>query len=70
MDFTSFLTTSSHVFNDLMIQSHVTKMDVTTVKTAAGAKCLAYLSPLPISFQMLYNTTESNKNLFPTNGVT
>ena len=47
-----------------MIQSHVTKMDLTPVKTAAGAKFLAYLSPLSISFRMPYHTTESNKNLF------
>ena len=47
-----------------MIQSHVTKMDLTPVKTAAEAKFLAYLSPLSISFRMLYHTTESNKNLF------
>ena len=53
-----------HVFNDVMIQSHVTKMDLTPVKTAAKAKFLAYLSPLSVSFRMLYHTTESNKNLF------
>ena len=47
-----------------MIQSHVTKMDLTPVKTAAEAKFLAYLSPLSISFRMLYHTTESNKKLF------
>ena len=47
-----------------MIQSHMTKMVVTPVKTAAEAKFLAYLSPLSISFRMLYHTTESNKNLF------
>ena len=52
-----------------MIQSHVTKMDLTPVKTAAEAKFLDYLSPLSISplsigFRMLYHTTESNKHLF------
>ena len=47
-----------------MIKSHVTKMDLTPVKTAAKAKFLAYLSPLSISFRMLYHTTESDKNLF------
>ena len=47
-----------------MIQSHMTKMVLTPVKTAAGAKFLAYLSPLSISFRMLYHTTELNKNLF------
>ena len=47
-----------------MIQSHMTKMAVTPVKTAAEAKFLAYLSPLSISFRMLYHTTELNKNLF------
>ena len=47
-----------------MIQSHVTKMDLTPVKTAAEAKFLAYFSPLAISFRMLYKTTELNKNLF------
>ena len=47
-----------------MIQSHMTKMVLTPVKTAAEAKFLAYLSPLPISFRMLYHTTELNKNLF------
>ena len=53
-----------------MIQSHVTEMDLTPVKTAAEAKFLAYLSPLSISFRMLYNTTESTKNLFSKNWVT
>ena len=53
-----------HVFNDVTIQSHMTKMDLTPVKTAAEAKFLAYLSPLSISFRMLYHTTELNKNLF------
>ena len=47
-----------------MIRSHVTKMVLTPVKAAAEAKFLAYLSPLSISFQMLYHTTEANKNLF------
>ena len=47
-----------------MIQSHVTKMDLTPVKTAAEAKFLAYFNPLSISFRMVYHTTESNKNLF------
>ena len=47
-----------------MIQSHVTKMDLTPVKTAAEAKFSAYLSPHSISFRMLYHTMESNKNLF------
>ena len=47
-----------------MIQSHITKMVLTPVKTAAEAKFLAYLSPLSISFRMLYHTTELNKNLF------
>ena len=47
-----------------MIQSHMTKMDLTPVKTAAEAKFLAYLSPLSISFRMLYHTTELNENLF------
>ena len=47
-----------------MIQSHMTKMDLTPLKTAAEAKFLAYLSPLSISFRMLYHTTELNKNLF------
>ena len=46
-----------------MIQLHVTKMELTPVKTAAEAKFLAYLSPLSISFRKLYHTTESNKNL-------
>ena len=45
-----------------MIQSHMTKMVLTPVKTAAEAKFLAYLSPLSISFR--YHTTELNKNLF------
>ena len=57
MDFISFL-------NDVMIQSHMTKMVLTPVKTDAEAKFLAYLSPLSISFRMLYHTTELNKNLF------
>ena len=39
-----------HVFNDVIIQSHMTKMDLTPVKTAAEAKFLAYLSPRSISF--------------------
>ena len=39
-------------------------MVLTPVKTAAEAKFLAYLSPLSISFQTLYHTTELNKNLF------
>ena len=47
-----------------MIQSHMTKMVLTPVKTAAEAKFLAYLSPFSISFRMLYHTTELNKNLF------
>ena len=47
-----------------MIQSHVTKMDLTPVETSAKAKPSAYLSPLSISFQMLYHRTESNKILF------
>ena len=47
-----------------MIQSHMTKIDLTPVKTAAEAKFLAHLSPLSISFRMLYHTTELNKNLF------
>ena len=47
-----------------MIQSHMTKMVLTPVKTAAEAKFLAYLNPLSISFRMLYHTTELNKNLF------
>ena len=47
-----------------MIQSHMTKMVSTPVKTAVEAKFLAYLSPLSISFRMLYHTTELNKNLF------
>ena len=47
-----------------MIQSHMTKMDLTPVKTAAEAKFLTYLRPLSISFRMLYHTTELNKNLF------
>ena len=47
-----------------MIQSHVTKMDLTPVKTAAEAKFLSYLSPLSIGFRMLYHTTDSNKNSF------
>ena len=47
-----------------MIQSHMTKMDLTPLKTADEAKFLAYLSPLSISFRMLYHTTELNKNLF------
>ena len=47
-----------------MIQSHMTKMVLTPVKTAAEAKFLAYLSPLSISFRMLYHTTELNKKLF------
>ena len=47
-----------------MIQSHVTKMDLTPVKTAAEATFLAYLSPLSISSRMLYNKTELNKHLF------
>ena len=47
-----------------MIQSHMTKVVSTPVKTAAEAKFLAYLSPLSISFRMLYHTTELNKNLF------
>ena len=47
-----------------MIQSHMTKMVLTHVKTAAEAKFLAYLSPLSISFRMLCHTTELNKNLF------
>ena len=47
-----------------MIQSHMTKMVLTPVKTAAEAKFLAYLSPLSISFRMLYHTTELNENLF------
>ena len=47
-----------------MIQSHMTKMVLTPVKTAAEAKFLAYLSPLAISFRMLYHTTELNKNVF------
>ena len=34
-----------------MIQSHVTKKDLTPVKTAAEAKFLVYLSPLSISFE-------------------
>ena len=41
-----------------MIHSNVTKMDLTPVKTAAGAaaaKFLAYLSLLSISFSMLYD---------------
>ena len=46
-----------------MIQSHMTKMDLTLVKTAAAAKFLAYLSPLSIRFRMLYHTTELNKNI-------
>ena len=45
-----------------MIQSHMPKMDLTPVKTAA--KFLAYLSLLSMSFRMLYQITESNKNLF------
>ena len=53
----------SHVFNDVMIQSHMTKMVLTPVKTAVEAKFLAHLSPLSISFRMLYHTTELNKNL-------
>ena len=47
-----------------MIQLHMTKMDLTPVKRAAEAKFLAYLSPLSISFRMLYHTTELNRNLF------
>ena len=47
-----------------MIQSHMTKMDLTAVKTAAEVKFLADLSPLSISFRMLYHTRELNKNLF------
>ena len=47
-----------------MIQSHMTKMDLTPVKTTTEAKFLAYLSPLSITFQMLYHETELNKNLF------
>ena len=47
-----------------MIQSHATKTDLTPVKTAAEAKFLAYLSPFPISFRMLYHTTKLNNNLF------
>ena len=47
-----------------MIQSHMTKMVLTHVKKAAEAKFLACLSPLSISFPMLYHTTELNKNLF------
>ena len=39
-------------------------MDLSPVKTAAEAKFLAYLSPLSISFRILYHTTESNKNSF------
>ena len=46
-----------------MIQSQMTRMVLTPVKTAAEAKFLAYLSPLSISFRMLYHTTELNKNL-------
>ena len=38
-------------------------MDLAPVKTAAETKFLAYLSPLSISFRMLYHTTESNKHL-------
>ena len=45
-----------------MIQSHMTKMNLTPVKTAAEAKFLAYLSPLSIGFRMLYHTL--TKNLF------
>ena len=52
-----------HVFNDVMIQSHTTKIDLTPVKTAAEAKFLAYLSPLSISFRMPYNITLLNKHL-------
>ena len=49
-----------------MIQSHMTKMDLTPIKTAAEAKFLAYLSPLSISFRMLYHTTELKKKfIFP-----
>ena len=47
-----------------MIQSHVTKMYFTPVKTAIEAKFLAYLSSLSISFRMLYDTKESNKIFF------
>ena len=47
-----------------MIQSHMTKMDLTPVKTAAEAKFVAYFSPLSISFRMLYHTTELNKSSF------
>ena len=47
-----------------MIQSHMTKMVLTPVKTAAEAKFLAYLSPLSICFRMLYHTTVLNKSLF------
>ena len=47
-----------------MIQSRMTKMDLTPLKTAAEAKFLASFSPLSISFRMLYHTTELNKNLF------
>ena len=42
----------------------MTKMVLTPVKTAAEAKFLSYLSPLSISFRMLYHTTELNKILF------
>ena len=42
-----------------MIPSHVKKMDLIPVKTAAKAKFLAYLSSLSISFRMLYDATES-----------
>ena len=47
-----------------MIQLHMTKMDLTPVKTAAEAKFLAYLSPLSIGFRMLYHTTEFKNNSF------
>ena len=48
-----------------MIQSHVTKMVLTPVKTANEAKFLACLSPLSISFRMLYDTLESKRICFP-----
>ena len=39
-------------------------MVLTPVETAAEAKFLAYLSPLSISFRMLYDTAESKRFFF------